>query len=250
MQAKPLIGINADYRSAQGNQPSFSVVTAGYFDSISRAGGIPVIVPPMTDEDDIAAVLDRLDGFVMIGGADLDPRKDGFMLHPSVRPMDARRESFDRRLMRAIADRRLPVFGIGVGLQLLNVTLGGNLFLHIPEDIPTAIPHRDPQDPGHRHSLEIVEDSLMGRVYGDGEIRVSSRHHMAIDEVAPGFAVTARCPDGVVEAIESEMDDWIAIGTQFHPENEAASALDLRIFEEFLDLVREPVAVPKLRVVA
>ncbi len=248
MQAKPLIGLNADYRSAQGNQPSFSVLTAGYYDSILRAGGIPVVVPPLHEEDDIAAVLDHLDGFVMVGGADLDPRRDGFMLHPTVRTMDTRRESFDRKLMRTIADRRLPIFGIGVGMQLLNVTLGGNLFLHIPEDVPTAIPHRDPQDPGHRHSLEIAPNSLMERVYGDGEIRVSSRHHMAIDEVASGFSVTARCPDGVIEAIESETD-WIAIGTQFHPENEAASALDVRIFEEFLDLVREPVA-HQLRIVA
>jgi putative glutamine amidotransferase len=249
MQAKPLIGFNADYRSAQGNQPSFSVLTAGYYDSILRAGGIPVIVPPMFEEDDVAAALEHLDGFVMVGGADLDPRRDGFMLHPSVRPMDTRRESFDRKLMQAIADRRLPVFGIGVGMQLLNVTMGGNLFLHIPEDVPTALPHRDAQDPGHRHSLEIASNSLMERVYGDGEIRVSSRHHMAIDEVADGFAVTARCPDGVIEAIESELTDWIAIGTQFHPENEAASALDVRIFEEFLDLVREPVS-QQLRIVA
>ncbi len=249
MHAKPLIGINADYKSAKGNQPSFSVVTSGYYDSVLRAGGIPIVVPPMEEEDDINSVLDKLDGFVMIGGADLDPRRDGFMMHPTVRTMDQRRESFDRKIMNAIVDRRMPVFGIGVGLQLLNVSSGGNLFLHIPEDLPTAIPHRDPQDPGHRHSLEIVPNSLMERVYGDGEIRVSSRHHMAIDELAPGFRVTARCPDGVVEAIESDQEDWIAIGTQFHPENEAASALDVRVFEEFLDLVREPV-VPMLRMVA
>ena len=204
----------------------------------------------MAEEDDINAVLEKLDGFVLAGGADLDPRRDGFMLHPTVRPMDTRRETFDRKLMRAIADRRLPVFGIGVGLQLLNVTLGGNLFLHIPEDIPSAIPHRDAQDPGHRHSLDLVPDTLMERVYGDGEIRVSSRHHQAIDEVADGFRVTARCPDGVIEAIESEISDWIAIGTQFHPENEAASALDVRVFEEFLDLIREPASVPALRIVA
>ena len=74
----------------------------------------------------------------------------------------------------------------------------------------------------------------MERVYGEGEIRVNSMHHMAVDEVAPGFAVTARCPDGVVEAIESTMDDWFALGTQFHPQSDSASALDLRIFEEFV----------------
>ena len=234
MQAKPLIGINADFRTAQGNQPSFSVVTAGYYDSILRAGGVPVIIPPMEEEDDINAVLDSLDGFVFIGGADLDPRRDGFMLHPTVRPMDRRREAFDRKLMQLIADRRMPVFGIGVGMQLINVTMGGNLFLHIPEDLPTAIPHRDPQDPGHRHSLEIQPGSLMERVYGDGEIRVSSRHHMAVDEVAPGFQVTARCPDGVIEAIESEREDWIAIGTQFHPEKSAD--IGEQILKNFLDL--------------
>jgi putative glutamine amidotransferase len=249
MQTKPLIGINTDYRSAQGNQPAFSVLTAGYFDSVYRAGGIPVAVPPIAEDDDINTLLDRLDGFVLVGGADLDPRRDGFMLHPAVRLMEPRREAFDRKLCRAIADRKLPVFGIGVGMQLLNVTMGGNLFLHIPDDLPTAIPHRDAQDPGHRHGLDLVPGSLMERVYGDGEIRVSSRHHMAIDELAAGFRVTARCPDGVIEAIESERPDWIAIGTQFHPENDAASALDVRVFEEFLDLIREPVA-PALRIVA
>ena len=250
MQTKPLIGINADYRQAKGNQPSFSVVTAGYYDRVLQTGGIPVIVPPLEEEDDIVALIDRLDGFVMIGGADLDPRRDGFMLHPTVRLMDPRREVFDRKLMQNLADRRVPVLGIGVGMQLLNVTMGGNLFLHIPEDVPSAIPHRDAQDPSHRHSLDIVPGSMMERVYGEGEIRVSSRHHMAIDEVAEGFTVTARCPDGIIEAIESDMPDWIAIGTQFHPENEAATALDVRIFEEFLDLIREPVAAPQLRIVA
>lgn len=250
MQRKPLIGLNADFRQAKGNQPSFSVVTAGYYDSLAKAGAIPVIVPPSSNEDDIAQLLSALDGFVMVGGADLDPRRDGFMLHPSVKTLDARRERFDRMLMGLIAETRTPILGIGVGMQLLNVTMGGNLFLHIPEDLPGAIPHKDPQDPNHRHGLEVEADSLMGRVYGDGEIRVSSRHHMAVDELASGFTVTARCPDGVVEAIESEMQDWIAVGTQFHPENEAASALDLRIFEEFVDLIREPEPAVALRAVA
>jgi putative glutamine amidotransferase len=174
----------------------------------------------------------------MIGGADLDPRRDGFMLHPTVKRMNSRREDFDRQLIDMLAKRRIPTFGIGAGMQLLNVSQGGNLFLHIPEDMPTALPHRDPQDPAHRHGLVVTPGSLMERVYGDGEIRVNSRHHMAVDEVAPGFAVTARCPDGIVEAIESVDDDWFAMGTQFHPEAESASALDVRIVEEFVSNVK------------
>ena len=228
-----MIGLNADYRSAKKDSPAFSFVAAGYYDSIVAAGGVPVVIPPLTEPEDLNRMLDLLDGVVMVGGADLDPRRDGFMLHPSVRPLDARREDFDRQLMKQIARRRMPVFGIGVGMQLLNVSQGGNLMLHIPEDMPKALPHKDPIDPAHRHGLEVVQDSIMERVYGDGEIRVNSMHHMAVDEVAPGFRVTARCPDGVIEAIESTTD-WVAFGTQFHPESESASALDLRIFEEFI----------------
>lgn len=234
MSAKPMIGLNADYRSARKDSPAFSYVCGGYFDSLVKAGAIPIVIPPLKNIDDLNQILNTLDGVVLIGGADLDPQRDGFMLHPSVRCLDSRRETFDRMLMNSIADRRMPVFGVGVGMQLLNVSQGGNLFLHIPEDVPRAIPHLDRMDPAHRHALEVERGSLMERVYGEGEIRVNSMHHMAIDEVAPGFAVTARCPDGIVEAIESQRDDWFAFGTQFHPENNSASALDLRIFEEFL----------------
>jgi putative glutamine amidotransferase len=239
MNSKPLIGINAEFRAACQNTPACTILAAGYYDNIAAAGGIPVILPPIENEQDLAMMLDHLDGVVLTGGGDLDPRNDGFMLHSSVRPMEARRETFDRRLMREIAERRIPVFGIGVGMQLINVNMGGNLFLHIPLDVPTAIPHKDPQDANHRHSLVVESKSILGRVYGEGEIRVTSRHHQAIDRVAEGFRVTARCPDGIIEAFESEMLDWFAIGTQFHPESTAASALDIRIFEEFVDGVKE-----------
>jgi putative glutamine amidotransferase len=201
---------------------------------------VPIILPPLEDRHDIARVLDLVQGFVLVGGGDLDPRRDGFQLHSSVRPMDARREQFDRQLMDLIAERRMPLLAIGAGMQLLNVSQGGNLYLHIPEDLPDAIPHKDPLDPEHRHGLSVVFGTLMERVYGDSEIRVNSMHHQAIDEVADGFAVTARCPDGVVEAIESTQDGWFAIGTQFHPEAESASALDVRIFEEWVEGIAKP----------
>jgi putative glutamine amidotransferase len=236
---KPVIGINADFVNSSGDKPAFTYVASGYYDAISKVGGIPVIIPPMECDQDLEQLLDRLNGVVLVGGADLDPRRDGWMLHPTIRLLAQRREVFDRRLMRVVADRRMPVFGIGAGMQLLNVTMGGNLLLHIPEDRPGSLPHHDPIDPAHRHTLEITPNSLMERVYGDGELRVNSMHHMAIDEVAQDFEVTARCPDGIVEAIESRHPDWFAIGTQFHPEADTASALDLRVFEEFVDAVKQ-----------
>ncbi|TWT67700.1 putative glutamine amidotransferase [Posidoniimonas polymericola] len=244
--SKPVIAINADYRSGTADKPAFSYLASGYYDAILEIGGIPMILPPLEEEADLRQILQQVDGVMLVGGADLDPRRDGWMLHSSVRPLDPRRESFDRMLARVVADMRVPAFGIGVGMQLLNVSQGGNLFLHIPEDVPGALPHRDPIDPAHRHTLELTPGTLMERVYGDGELRVNSRHHMAIDELAPCFHVSARCPDGVIEAIESNTPDWFAIGTQFHPEADTASALDLRIFEEFLMGAKEGASAMRL----
>jgi putative glutamine amidotransferase len=237
--SKPIIGLNADFLNAAGDKPAFTYLSSGYYDAVSKVGGIPIIIPPLADDDDLEQLLHQVDGVVLVGGADLDPRRDGWMLHPMIKLLADRREQFDRRLVRLLADRRKPVFGIGAGMQLINVTLGGNLLLHIPEDRPGALPHHDPLDPAHRHTLELTPGSLMERVYGDGELRVNSMHHMALDAIAPGFEVTARCPDGIVEAIESRIPGWFALGTQFHPEADTASALDLRIFEEFVEGAKE-----------
>lgn len=231
---KPIIAVNADYRAGRESGSSVSYLFAGYFDSIIKAGGIPIILPPYRSEEDLDQILNMVDGVMMTGGADLDPRRDGYMLHPSIHPMAPRRESFDRILIRKVYERRIPFFGIGAGMQLLNVALGGTLFLHIAEDLPTALPHRDPHDPYHRHLLLVEPDSLLDRVYGDNAILVNSMHHMAIDDVADGFLATAKCPDSVIEAIEYIRDDWFAFGTQFHPEATSATVLDLRIFGEFL----------------
>ena len=235
MARKPLIGMNCDYRGANQGTPAFAYLASGYFDSIVHAGGIPVVIPPTSDLNSIGSILDTLDGFVLVGGADLDPRRDGYMLHSSVRPMEARREEFDRHLAFEISNRKMSLLAIGVGMQLINIVEGGNLFYHIPIDLPNALPHHDPQDPNHRHSLVVEPKSILGKVYGEGEIRVTSRHHMAIDRLADSFKVTARCQDGVIEGIESRDEDWFVVGCQFHPESPAASALDVQIFEAWVE---------------
>lgn len=246
MAAKPLIGINTDYRSTRKEHAALSFVAAGYYDGITASGGIPVILPPLADEDDVVRLLDLLDGVVLVGGADLDPRRDGYMPHPAVRPMDTRREDFDRMLAKHICARQMPVLAIGAGMQLLNITEGGTLFLHIPEDLPKAIPHKDPIDQAHRHALLVERGSAMERVYGDGEIRVNSMHHMAIDDVASSFKVTACAPDGVIEALSAS--GWNCVPIAVQPEAESASALDVKIFEEFVMGITGEV--PEMRLVA
>lgn len=246
---KPLIGLNMDYCAATRQRPAIGYLTAGYFDCLMRAGAIPVVVPPLYQRADVERVLEELDGFVLIGGADLDPRRDRCQLHSTTHLMDPRREDFDRMLGRAISEHRKPVLGIGAGMQLLNVVMNGTLSLHIPDDFENAMPHFDRNDPEHRHTLTVKPSSLIDRVYGEGEIRVASRHHMAILDLAEPFTATAWAPDGIIEAFESSDPDWFAIGVQFHPECEAASALDFGVFDEFVTGVRKGTRQP-MRLVA
>ena len=251
--SKPLIGLNADYRSAKKDAPAFSYLCAGYYDCVTKAGGIPIIIPPLADEEDLDHVLDMLDGVVLVGGADLDPRRDGFMLHPTVRPLESRREDFDRLLMHA--DRRPPHAAVGHRRgHAVAQRLAGRQ--PVPARSRRTCPRRCRTRTRSTRPiatrLEVVPGTLMERVYGDGEIRVNSMHHMAVDEVAPGFMVSARCPDGVVEAIESTHARLVrhrhAVPSR-RPKR--ASALDLRIFEEFIDGVKAASGqVEELRLVA
>ncbi len=252
-QKKPLIGVNGDYRPAkpdQKNAAALSWFNAGYFDSLSSSGGIPLLLPPYASDDDLKQALGQLDGVVLTGcNFDLDPVRLGMERNPSTQPMPARREDFDRRLCKLAVEMRLPVLAIGGGMQLLNVICGGTLYQHLPEDVPKALHHRDPVELTLRHLIEIVPGTRIDRIYGPGEIRVNSQHHMAVDQVAPEFRVSATSPDGVVEAFESTDEDWFCLAVQWHPENETASALDMQVFEAFLDACREstPAVVPMSR---
>jgi putative glutamine amidotransferase len=237
MTRKPIIGINLDYRAADNG--SFSCLYSGYYDAISEAGGLPLLIPPLRSELDIYCVLDAMDGVVLTGGADLDCRRDGFQLHHTMRMLDSRRETFDRMLVGILKARKIPTLGIGCGMQLLNVHGGGTLFLDIPEDRPKAIAHRDPFDPTTGHPMLTEDGSFIHRVFCDCiTARVSSVHHQAVDDVAPGFLVTGRCSDGIVEAIESTTE-WFAVGVQFHPELEGpGSRMGIVLFTDFVDCVR------------
>jgi putative glutamine amidotransferase len=236
MAAKPLIGINADYRPANKKDAiPFTWINTGYYDSVTQSGGVPVIIPPLENDADLKRVVDLLDGVVLTGcKLDLDPMRLGMEKHPSTRPMPQRREDFDYRLAMLCRDRKLPTLAIGVGMQVLNVVCGGTIFQHIPEDVLKSLHHRDPVESCLRHVIEIAPGSIVDQVYGPGEIRVNSDHHMAVDQVAPQFRVSATSMDGVIEAYETADDGWFVLGVQFHPENQSASALDLQVFETFV----------------
>jgi putative glutamine amidotransferase len=234
-QHKPLIGLNGDFRPAKKDVIPLSWFNSGYYDSISAAGGIPVLLPPLADDADLKRMLQMMDGVVLAGCMlDLDIIRLGMDKHPAARPMPQRREDFDRRLCKLAVEMRMPILAIGSGMQLLNVICGGTLFRHIPEDCPKSFHHRDQVESSLRHTIEIVPGTRVDTIYGPGEIRINSCHHMAVDQVAKLFKVTAKAPDGVIEAFEAIDERWWCVGVQWHPENESASALDMQVFENFL----------------
>jgi putative glutamine amidotransferase len=228
--ARPFIGINADLVTPAKTAP-VARVGIGYADAVTLAGGMPVILPPYAKDVELDALLDRLDGVVFTGGLDLYPRRVGQATHPAVVPMPERREVNDRRLIQAVIDRRMPLLAIGVGMQLLNVTCGGSLFLHLPEENPKALPHFDPSGYPHRHTVNLETNTRIDEIYGGGELRVNSGHHQAVKTLAPRMRVGALAPDGVIEAIESTDPNWFCVGVQWHPECDTASALDRQIFD-------------------
>ena len=236
MSTKPVIGINADFRPERNDSIPLTWINAGYYDSVTASGGVPILLPPLAEDGDLKQILRNVDGLVLTGcKLDLDPTRLGMDRHPASKAMPLRREDFDRRLAKLAYEMKIPTLAVGAGMQTLNVICGGSLFQHVPEDVLKPMHHRDPVESCNRHLIEIVPGTKMDQIYGPGEIRVNSDHHMAVDQVAGCFRVSAASPDGVVEAYESIDDSWFCLGVQFHPENQSASALDMQVFEAFLE---------------
>jgi putative glutamine amidotransferase len=233
--SRPLIGVNTDYFTPKNATP-YLRLNAGYVDAILGAGGLPILLPPLRKESigELEMLLDQLAGIILTGGADMDPRRNGQALTAAVNPMPARREDADRYLLARIFEQKIPVLGIGLGMQQLNVFAGGTLSLHLPIDNPKAMPHFDQTGAPHRHMVLIEPNTRLDDIYGTQELRVNSTHHQAVNQIGKRMRIAAKAPDGVIEAIESTDPNWFCVGVQWHPEAETASALDVQIFECFV----------------
>jgi len=217
---QPIIGITGRPYDIEAVQLSIQLhgVTDTYNDSIHRAGGLPVVILPI-DEDEIDDVLDRLDGVLFTGGGDISPKLYGAEPEETVRGVRESRDVFELALARKAHGRRIPVLAICRGLQVVNVAFGGTLV----QDLPTHADVHDHDIIGERvyeaHlDLTVDEGSRLAGIVGAGPQHINSIHHQAVDRLGDGLSVTARAADGTIEAIEHDDSSWPLIAVQWHPE--------------------------------
>lgn len=222
MDHTPIIGVSG-YRD-EGEH-----LITNYTDAVFKAGGIPVIIPIMTNEAMIETVTDRLDGLLMTGGVDFDPLFScGEEPVPEVGGTDPRRDEFDIKLVRAAVAKGIPVFGICRGHQLMSVAFGGSLWQDFASQKGGQfLKHRQTGTPATfgTHTIAIEEGSFLEKALGTNKAIVNSLHHQAIRNMPHGFRVVASSPDGIIEAIERveplegfQDGGGQIFSVQFHPE--------------------------------
>ena len=211
----PVIGITG-YRN-QTNQGI--ALRQTYVDSVLRAGGLPVILPMFDDEVVADGLMKRIDGLILSGGGDVDPSRYGAMRRSECGESDSLRDQSEITLIRLAREKKMPVFGICRGVQILNVAYGGSLIQDIPsqKEIPVE-KHRQPEPYTMLvHEVHLKKDGLLNRITGLSSFMTNSMHHQAIDLLGGTLKVDAISGDGIVEAVYDASDETV-FGVQFHPE--------------------------------
>lgn len=211
--AHPVIGITGNF--SEGNL----MLAPGYYTSVLKAGGIPFIIPPFEDEDVLVKLLDEIDGILLTGGADINPL---FLHEEPIKELHGINPHRDRQellLTRLAANRQLPLLGICRGMQVMNAALGGVLYqdIHVQMEGVRIKHSQDLERSFASHTVKIEPDTLLEKILQADSVAVNSFHHQAVKEPAPGFKVSARAADGVIEAIESCAYKSM-LGVQWHPE--------------------------------
>lgn len=191
-----------------------------YSEAVEAAGGAPLHISLIPDIEYIAAVTEGLDGILLPGSdSDVDPQRYGREPHQALGQVHSIKDETDLMVLEEIERRRLPLFGICYGMQVLNTSRGGTLIQDIASQVQGAIKHEQgvPRDrPSHR--IRFLEESRLGTLAGRDEALVNSHHHQAIETVGRDLVAGAWTADGLVEALEDPRPDRFVIAVQWHPE--------------------------------
>jgi gamma-glutamyl-gamma-aminobutyrate hydrolase PuuD len=197
----------------------------GYKGAVTAAGATPLFLKPSMGGRTWGELLEGCKG-VVVCGFDVSARQQGDM----------------ESLCIWCKQRKFPILAIDRGLLALNSALGGANYDDLARELPEALQHRHPPEPGLRHAINVQPGTVLSQIYGEGEIVVNSEHRQAIQRVAPGFKICGTALDGVIEAIESTSDTWFALGVQWQPASASASGLDIQVFRGLMDAGNLPPA--------
>ncbi|WP_326569211.1 gamma-glutamyl-gamma-aminobutyrate hydrolase family protein [Amycolatopsis rhabdoformis] len=225
---KPVIGLTTYVEQAKflAWDTEATLLHRVYADCVLAAGGIPVLLPPLTDAYE--TLVDRIDGLVLTGGADVEPHRYGAEPHPAtyVRPD---RDAFEFGLFAAARAAGKPVLGVCRGLQVISVALGGTLAQHLPETLGDTAHQPAPATFG-TSSITLVDGTRAAALLGP-EAKGHCYHHQAIDRLGEGLVASGHAADGTVEAAEVPGAEFV-LGVQWHPEQDTE---DVRLFRALVE---------------
>ena len=228
--SKPLIGLTTYRQRAQSGvwDVEAAFLPSDYFEAVSKAGGIAVLIPPQAmDSESAAKVISTLDGLVICGGRDVDPALYNAEPHATTDKPDTRRDELERALYGAAIDAGLPFLGICRGQQVLNVLRGGTLIQHLP-DVVGSNKYQLGNGVYSTAHIGVVEGTgLQQALGGDSEVTGALYHHQAIQTLGEGLRVVANSGDGIIEGVEL-VGHPFGLAVQWHPEH---TPEDNRLFE-------------------
>ena len=209
-----------------------------YSEAVEAAGGAPVHISLIPDSEYIDSVVEGLDGILLPGSdSDVDPLRYGQEPHPELGSVHVIKDQTDLLVIEAAERKRIPLFAICFGMQILNVSRGGTLIQDIRSQVPNAIKHEQgaPRErPSHR--VRMLENTKLANIASAADAIVNSHHHQAIESVGADLIATAWSSDGVIEAIEDPRPDRFLVAVQWHPElGWEADELSQRLFRTFVN---------------
>ncbi len=243
---RPLIGVTTSEMRRGDNstlrrhgEPPHPEMALGmtYLQAIERAGGMPVVLPPLSPSD-VPGLLDRFDGICLSGGPDLDPAAYGVRYrHPELGTTEPALDDFELAVAREADRRRMPLLGVCRGAQSLNVARGGTLHQHLPGHRQTEMACEP------THDVQVAWGSRLARTLGTTRLRVNSFHHQAVAETGAGLRVAARAADGTIEGIECGEHPFL-LGVQWHAETLVAQPAQLALFSALVAAASRHAALP------
>ncbi len=218
---RPIIGLLTYQKKAAERARHVVGIMPSYIEAVRLAGGIPILLPLLLDEGETQATIQRVDGILMPGGGDVEPRHYNGTHHPTMYSIDPIRDEFEIKAVRYAVQQEKPIFAICRGIQVFNVALGGTLWEDVHSMLPNAIKHDYYKHHSRNHlahTVDVEPNSCLAYHLQSTQVQVNSLHHQGVKELAKEARVTAVAPDGLIEAIEIPGHPF-ALGVQWHPEN-------------------------------